>query len=111
MESSKLSLQIPKPIKLDSHIQHHKRFQKATDSKNLVSFTIAGERSVMPSSNPNEKPYSIKFVEPYNCECMSFIQGCARDPNFACYHVIASILRWNEVSSAKVCMVPEVEKQ
>lgn len=87
--------------KSDAHVQHFKRFKKALQLKDKVTFTVAAERAVMPSSN-SEIPYSIKFSEPYNCECMSFIFGCARDPNFQCYHVIAAILRWRELFSRDV---------
>lgn len=91
-------IQILKEVKQDAHVQHYKRFNKGLLIKNLVKFSVAAERAIVPSARQDEKPHHVCFKEgSFDCDCESFMYGNVHDKNFACYHILASIIRWGEI--------------
>jgi hypothetical protein len=97
-----IQIQVTKEYKSDAHVQHFNRFQKALKIKNSVTFTIAAERAIVPSARKDERPHHVSFKDgKLDCDCESFMYGNVHDKNFACYHIIASNLMWDDIVNVK----------
>ena len=89
-----MSDEIQKPRKLDAHVQLSKRYAKALEAKHLVKL-VENETTFVPSKKEMpEKGHYVHFGRKQFCECTSFTMGYSSDPNFCCYHIIASRLFW-----------------
>jgi len=80
------------PRKRDAHVQLSKRFAKGMKIMNTVTFTTPTSAWV-PSSD-GENLHHVTFGDKQYCDdCYSYTQGYSSDPNFECYHIIATRLK------------------
>lgn len=98
-ESQKIIERKPKQRKLDAHVQLSKRYTKALEVKNLVKFTQVGTSFVPSKKEMPETGHYPHFGRKQFCECTSQTIGYSQDPNFCCYHILASRIFWEETTS------------
>ena len=85
--------------KLDAHIQLSRRYAKAIAVKGLVKFIELDTAFVPSKKEMPEKGHYPHFGRKQFCDCTSFTMGYSLDPNFCCYHILASRISLEELTS------------
>jgi hypothetical protein len=94
-----MSNQIEKPRKQFAHIELSRRYAKALEVKHLVKLVEVGIAFVPSKKEMPEAGHYPHFGRKQFCECTSQTMGYSNDPNFCCYHIIASRMFWESTTS------------
>ena len=94
-----MSEQITKPKKQHTHIELLRRYQKALEVKHLCKLVDVGVMFVPSKNEMPDAGHYPHFGRKQYCECTSQTMGYSNDPEFCCYHILASRMFWEQYTS------------